>query len=128
MTHETFSTGQKGEAIARSYLQMKGFRTEAVNWRLGRRGELDLVVFHPSHNILVFVEVKTRKALLRGSPIEAVNPGKVSRIVALAEAYLVEHPPDPACQIRFDVMGIYFAGQGRPAEVTHLENAFGSNG
>lgn len=128
MTHATVTTGQRGEAVARLYLQQKGFRIEAANWRLGKLGELDLVAFHPLHGILALVEVKTRKTLLHGEPIEAVDARKVAQILALAEAYLAQHPPQVSCQIRFDVIGVYFAGKGRPAEVVHLENAFGTNG
>lgn len=120
------TTGQRGEQIASMLLQRKGFRIEALNWRLGRLGELDIVALHPQQGILAFVEVKTRKNLLKGSPLEAITPRKVRQILTLAEAYMAQHPNLAHCQIRFDVIGIYFAGNNRPAEIEHVENAFES--
>ena len=124
MTKASYVVGQKGELIAQGLYRRQGFEIKAQNWRFGRVGEIDLIVFHPQSQVLVFVEVKTRKSQNYGHPLEAISPAKQSQLWQLAEAYLAQHPPTPQMQVRFDVVGIYYPGQGRPAEVSYLENAF----
>ena len=54
------STGVAGEKAAEKFLQReKGFKIRERNWRHGR-DEIDLIAFED--DILVFVEVKTRRA------------------------------------------------------------------
>lgn len=127
MTQASDRTGLRGEQIAHHFLRGKGFRIEASNWRKGKAGEIDLIGFHPIHRILVFVEVKTRRSLSQGSPYEAVDQRKINQILRLAEWYLSAHCFDPDVSVRFDVIAIYFAGNGKPAEITHIENAFSSD-
>jgi len=124
MTQASHATGQKGELIAQSLYRRQGFEIKALNWRVGRVGEIDLIAFHPQSQVLAFIEVKTRKNQNYGHPLEAIGPTKQAQLARLAEAYLSEYPPGPKVQVRFDVVGIYYPGQGRPAEVSHLENAF----
>ncbi|WP_303675242.1 YraN family protein [Vampirovibrio chlorellavorus] len=128
MTLSSHRTGCRGEEIAQSYLKNRGFRLEARNWRSGKLGEIDLVVYHPAQSILVFVEVKTRRTGFLESPLEAISPGKVQRMLQLAEAYLATHPGHADCGVRFDLISIVFPGNNKPADVLHLENAFGTDG
>ena len=121
-------TGCRGEKIARSYMQNKGFRLEASNWRSGKLGEIDLVVYHPGLEMLVFVEVKTRKTQFLESPLDAVDAKKVHQMIHLAGAYLAAHPDYTECNIRFDLISITFPGNNQPAEILHLENAFSADG
>jgi putative endonuclease len=116
--------GRHGEQIAGALLKSKGFTIEAVNWRAGRLGEIDLIAYHPLERMLVFVEVKTRRGNLYGEPVEAVTPRKQAQLLSLAEAFMGGQNRPELEHIRFDVVSICFPGQGRPADVTHLENAF----
>ena len=111
-------SGTWGEELALRYLRRRGYTLVERNYRT-RYGELDLIVRH--HNTLVFVEVKTRRGVGFGDPLEAVTPRKQATIRALAERYLSEREPD-LDEVRFDVVGI-LAGDGAP-RVTHIENAF----
>lgn len=120
--------GTRGEEIAQSFLRCQGFRINALNWRLGRSGEIDVIAYHPQQDLLVFVEVKTRRGQMLGNPLEAVDQRKVEQLLLLAEAYLGQNSPMASTTIRFDVIGVCFSGAGQPAEITHLENAFGSSG
>lgn len=124
MSTATRSTGVYGEKIAQSYLQQKGFRLKVCNWRCGRLGEIDLVVYHPEHKLLAFVEVKTRRSTSAGSPLEAVTPVKAQRIIQMAQAYLAASPLEEGMVVRFDVVGVTLGGLRTPAVITHLENAF----
>jgi putative endonuclease len=127
MTQASNAIGQQGEHIAQMIYKRQGFRIEAVNWRAGRLGEIDLIVVHPQRRILAFVEVKTRKNAHCGHPFEAVGLRKQRQIQLLAEAYLATHPQAPNIQLRFDVVGVAYPGQGCPAEISHLESAFEAN-
>lgn len=119
------SIGRQGEQIAGAVLKRKGFRIEAANWRYGKLGEIDLIAYHPREALLAFVEVKTRRSSRYGAPVEAVDTRKQAQLGALAEAFLASHPDIQADAFRFDVISVYFPGEGKPAEVEHIENAFG---
>lgn len=110
--------GQRAEALARSYLEDKGFKVVDKNRRLGG-GELDLVAW--DRDTLVFVEVKARSGSGFGTPEEAVDANKRRRLAGAARAYLAKlEPPQPVC--RFDVVALDL-GHDRPV-VRHLPDAF----
>jgi putative endonuclease len=111
--------GGFGEQIAVRYLTDAGLRVLDRNWRC-RDGELDIVA--REGDALVFCEVKTRRGVGFGHPVEAVTPAKQRRLRTLAQRWLAaheEHAPD----LRFDVVGV-LVRPGRPALVTHLRAAF----
>jgi putative endonuclease len=128
MTQSSYQTGQKGEEVAQAVLRQKGFSIEAANWRppaeMRKPGEIDIIARHPEQHLLVFAEVKTRKSEQFGIPSEAVDIRKQQQLMALAEIYLSLHSHIPTFSIRFDVISVYSPGNGRPAEIEHLENAF----
>ena len=118
---ESGAAGRWGEELAARYLEKKGYRVEARNWRC-RLGELDLVV--RDRSCLCFVEVKLRRSMAYGTAGEAVDQRKQHKLRCAAQLYLAAHPT--RLQPRFDVVEIY-APQGtdtRAPEVRHLENAF----
>jgi putative endonuclease len=100
------------------YLTRRGYTLVERNYRT-RYGELDLILRH--HDTLVFVEVKMRRGVGFGDPLEAVTARKQAAIRALARRYLSERGPNLEA-VRFDVVGI-LAGGGAP-RVVHVENAF----
>jgi putative endonuclease len=111
--------GPRGERIAAAYLTDAGLRVLDRNSRC-RDGELDIVA--REGDALVFCEVKTRRAVGFGHPVEAVGPAKQRRLRTLAQRWLAahdEHAPD----LRFDVVGVLVRPHG-PALVTHLRGAF----
>jgi putative endonuclease len=111
--------GGLGENLAVAYLTDAGLTVLDRNWRC-REGELDIIA--RERDALVFCEVKTRRGLGFGSPVEAVTPVKRRRIRVLAQRWLAAHD-EHAAEIRFDVVGI-LVRPGRPAEITHLRAAF----
>ena len=115
----TSDLGAHGERIAAAYLTDSGLRVLDRNWRC-RDGELDIVAREGA--ALVFCEVKTRRGVGYGHPVEAVTPAKQRRLRTLAQRWLAaheEHAPD----LRFDVVGV-LVRVNRPALVTHLRAAF----
>ncbi|RBY96709.1 YraN family protein [Blastococcus sp. TF02-8] len=115
----TSELGATGEHIAVAFLTDAGLRVLDRNWRC-REGEIDLVA--RDGDALVFCEVKTRRGLGYGHPVEAVTPAKRRRIRLLAQRWLAahdEHAPD----VRFDVVGV-LVRRDQPPLVTHLRGAF----
>lgn len=91
----------------------------AQNWRCGL-GELDLVLMKGP--VLVFCEVKTRRAGGLGGPFDAVNWKKQGKLRALAAAFLASR--SIACDdIRFDVASV-ISGETGPPSVHVFEAAF----
>lgn len=115
----TTELGSRGEHIAAVYLTDSGLRVLDRNWRC-REGELDIVA--RDGDALVFCEVKTRRGVGFGHPVEAVTPRKQRRLRVLAQRWLAahdEHAPD----LRFDVIGVLVRPAGLP-QVSHLRAAF----
>ncbi|HWQ76417.1 MAG TPA: YraN family protein [Syntrophomonas sp.] len=110
--------GRQGEEIAAAYLSDKGYTILARNYRC-RRGELDIVCQKGA--VVVFVEVKTRRSSLFGSPEEAITRTKMQHIRTTALAYLAENKP--SCrETRFDVVTIMLTGDN--PQINHIKAAF----
>ena len=107
--------GAWGEALAADFLKKKKYKIVASGFRC-RFGEIDLIAKHGEY--LVFIEVKYRKNLRNGAPLEAVHPGKQFVIGQTARYYLLLHPKYQHMPCRFDVIGIL----GK--EITLIQNAF----
>lgn len=56
---QTIPIGRYGEAIAAEYLQNLGYTLKGRNVRIGR-DEIDLLLYDPEDQVMVFAEVKTR--------------------------------------------------------------------
>ena len=115
----TSELGSRGESIAATYLTDAGLRVLDRNWRC-RDGELDIVA--RDGDALVFCEVKTRRGIGYGHPVEAVTAVKRRRLRTLAQRWLAAHD-EHAPELRFDVVGV-LVRPDRPALVTHLRAAF----
>lgn len=106
----TDAVGQYGEKIVARSLEQDGWEVLARNWRTAR-GELDLIA--RDGDALVAIEVKTRRGLGYGSPLEAVTPAKVARLRQLVAAWLAEQP-ESFSQVRIDVVGVMIPRAGAP--------------
>jgi len=115
---EHITIGAQGEEIAARYLLSKKYEILDRNYRC-RHGEIDIIARRK--NILIFVEVKTRRSCAFGSPLEAVSLKKQRSISSVAQAYL-QHNRLFGSAARFDVIAVLL-GSGIP-EIEHLENAF----
>jgi putative endonuclease len=115
--------GTQGEEIAAQHLAARGFRVVARNWRpraVGLRGEIDLVAVRG--NLIVVVEVKTRRGEGFGGPLAAVTWEKQRRLRRLAAAFLADSGLR-ARDVRFDVIAVRVGPSGATS-VEHLEGAF----
>ena len=110
--------GSGGERAAADFLLARGYHVLERNFRC-RGGEIDLIAL--DGGTLVFVEVKVRRTLARGAPIEAVTAVKQARVRRAAQEYLT------FCgrvfpRIRFDVISVMKTA--RNTDITHLKAAF----
>ena len=112
--------GLRGERLATRYLCSAGWTVMARNYRFGRR-EVDLVV--RKGPLLAFVEVKTRAGGGCGHPEEAVTWKKRREIEAVAAEYLVRNACAD-CPVRFDVIAVEVASDGRVTRFQHLADAW----
>lgn len=109
--------GRSGEETAARYLKRIGCRILHRNYRT-RCGELDLVCM--DGDVVVFVEVKSRRSRRCGSPLEAVDGPKQGRLRNAALLYLQENRlQESFC--RFDVIGIEPDAENA---LIHVKNAF----
>lgn len=111
--------GMRGEELALSFLSGLGYHLLEKNYRC-RLGEIDLIM--KDGQTLVFIEVKTRRSTLYGSPQEAVGPAKQAKIRRLAGYYLLTKGIKEQ-QLRFDVVAIQFERKGKH-RVEHLKGVF----
>lgn len=110
--------GRIGEDEACYYLMHHGYSLLDRNWR-DRHLEIDIVA--EWHGEIVFVEVKTRRNEIFATARQAVTPGKQSRIIEAAHAYLAQHRLDSP--YRFDIITV--VGEQRPFVVSHFPSAYG---
>ncbi len=115
-------SGHWGEAAAADFLRRKHYKILACNYR-SRFGEIDLIA--QKKDMIVFVEVKTRRNEHFALAREYVTNRKQERILASAQIWLEQN--QTTLQPRFDVIEVY-APEGmltkRP-KIIHLEDAFG---
>ena len=78
----TTSVGRGGEALAKEYLEARGYQPLRQNYRSGPR-EIDLIMRYGE--TIVFIEVKARTKTQFGTPAEFVTPAKRKLLTLAAE-------------------------------------------
>ena len=111
--------GKKGEDLAVSLLQNKGYRILETNYRI-KIGEIDIVAY--DDGTYCFVEVKTRKTKSRGLALESIAAAKQRKLCRVAQWYISSHDLFDA-KARFDVVAIQVERDGS-FEVSLIKNAF----
>lgn len=111
-------TGKKGEALAKSFLEKKGYKILELNWRFSR-AEVDIIAMQ--EEVLVFVEVKTRSYDYYGTPDAFVTEKKETLLADAAAAYMEEIDHD--WEIRFDIIAILLHSPNN-ISIEHFEDAF----
>ena len=112
------SVGKIGEDLAANFLEKNGYSILERNYRFGH-GELDIIA--EKNNMLIFIEVKTKKHGDFGDPINWIKRSKQLQIGRIARGYLYERGiTDLDC--RFDV--ILVTWEHGLWKIDHIENAF----
>jgi putative endonuclease len=122
MTKKSLTLGKKGEEYAAKILEASGYKILEKNHKTPL-GEIDIIAY--DKKTLVFIEVKMRRSLNKGHPLEAVTEKKQKQIIKNSMFFLNEmnwHDKD----IRFDVISIITPGISKgKTEVEIIKNAFG---
>lgn len=116
----TKEIGDFGERTAEDYLVEMDYSILERNYRL-KFGEIDIIA--SKDEVIVFVEVKTRKSNLFGEPSEYVDRKKQERVRKTAMVYADVENTD----MRFDVIEVFYEekkGKLFVVKVNHIENAF----
>ncbi len=109
--------GELGEAIAKEHLIQEGYEVIATNWRY-KRGEIDVIA--KKEELLVFIEIKTRRANDTDTAMMNFTPQKRQRIVNAVYAYLEAHRL-PDANWRLDLIAIALPYQKAPL-IQHSED------
>ncbi|HIU63502.1 MAG TPA: YraN family protein [Candidatus Avacidaminococcus intestinavium] len=112
------SFGRWGEDKASDYLARKGYTILARNYRC-HYGEIDIIGL--KNQEISFVEVKSRKSLTYGRPIEAVTRIKQQHIKITAHYFLCDYDSYFA-KIHFDVIEILVTGN--KFIINHCQDCF----
>jgi len=114
------SLGKKAEEAASEYLSKKGYKIVARNFRCSF-GEMDIIA--EDADVLVFVEVRSRRSSFYGLPQESVDWLKQQKLRRLASYYLkINNVSDRKC--RFDVIGILFDQDKKVKSLELIQDAF----
>ena len=118
MNHLEF--GEQGEQLAADFLRKQGYQLLARRFRT-KIGEIDIIA--QKGGTIVFVEVKTRSSSFYGTPAQAVNRRKQTKIINVALNYL-NYTNNYNAPIRFDILEVMNSGNGMTVS-NHITNAFG---
>ncbi len=127
MARVTMALGRYGEEVAAGHLEAAGMRLIQRNWRCNL-GEIDILAL--DGDVLVVCEVKTRRGVGFGRPVEAVTAAKLARLRRLAVRWLtttsqaeLAEGEEPILRrvsnVRIDVIGVLVPA-GAPVQIDHL--------
>jgi putative endonuclease len=117
---EHLQVGVRGEEDAYFHLRKLGYRIVAQNYRSpNHEGEIDLIGW--DHDVLCFVEVKTRRTHDVKAAAAAVDRHKRREIAQVALEYL--RKAAPLCQWRFDVVSVYYDSFNPHPQIDLFRNA-----
>lgn len=111
----TQALGRFGEDTAAQHLVSAGYEVLDRNWRCGV-GEIDIVA--RDGETLVVVEVKTRRGVGFGAPLEAVTARKAARLARLGVEYRRSAGLSPA-PLRIDLVGVLLPRHGA-VQIEHV--------
>ncbi len=115
-------TGEWGEAVAAKDLKQKGYKILGKRVRIGTRDEIDLIA--RDGEVLVFIEVKTRKSERFGRPASSVDRKKRHTLSRGAVRY-IKRLKTPHVYFRFDVVEVIGEIDAPVSPIIrHIENAF----
>jgi putative endonuclease len=112
--------GAAGERLARRHLEQQGYQFITANWRRAY-GELDLVMRNA--DVLVFVEVKTRRGDRLGAAEESVSLAQSRRLLQTAQSFVAERPELANLFWRIDLVAVTLSPSGAVSRLTHIVDA-----
>lgn len=109
--------GKFGERISTEFLERRGFEILERNWRCPY-GEADIIAL--DEDVLVFIEVKTRKGSEETIPEVAIDAQKIAIYEKISKAYLNIHPGYEF--VRFDALSltVFSNDSGKIRHITNI--------
>ncbi len=121
MTKYKKKLGNWGEELAKEYLRGGQYRLIAAPFRC-KLGEIDIIA--KEGDIIVFVEVRTRKGSRFGSPLESITQSKQRQMIRVANFYIHFITTEQFKYCRFDVLGIIQKPDLTEPQIIHVKDAF----
>ena len=106
-----------GEAAAKQYLENKGYKIIKQNYRT-KYSEIDLIA--KKDDILIFIEVRTKRSGVFVTPEESINQKKLKKLYWNAEAYVAINKYKK--QYRIDAVCIILNPDNTINKLEHHEN------
>ncbi|MBP1759132.1 MAG: hypothetical protein H6Q63_49 [Firmicutes bacterium] len=103
-----YSLGKSGEEFAARLVVGSGLNIVARNYRCPK-GEMDIIA--SDRDLLVFIEVRTRRSSYRGWGEESITHQKSQRLRAIAAYYVLQQRYSSWPCLRFDVIAIRWVGE-----------------
>lgn len=114
--------GDLGENLAEKFLVAKNYKIIKRNFHC-RFGEIDIIaVDYSKVENLVFIEVKTRRTSLFGTPEESITHLKINKILKTALYFLNSSSQKLPYIWRVDVIGIELNERSGVNRISHLKN------
>ena len=128
--------GAFGEKLAQKFLKKAGYKILATNYQK-KVGEVDIIAIETKRarkkrgdyeslspllkkeDVIIFVEVKSRKSTRHGEPADAVGYTKKKHYDSLARTFFMLNPKFGGMPYRFDIIEVV----GEEIK-SHLINAF----
>ena len=117
MKRENLLIGYRGEAVAKRYLQNKGYRIIEQNYK-NKYAEIDLIV--RDKKVLVFIEVRTKIGEKFGTPEDSLNRNKIKKLIRNATAYTAQK--GYAKDYRIDAICIVLDEGKKVKRIDHYQN------
>ena len=109
-----------GERVAAAHLEARGYRVIERNFRTAE-AEIDLVAM--DGDVIVFVEVRTRRGGAAGMAQLSVDARKQRQLVRAVDTYVASHDAVADAPLRIDVVTVELRADGTLREVVHFEDA-----
>lgn len=109
--------GIEGESVAVNFLKANGYKILERNFTT-RCGEIDIIARKKSS--IVFVEVKTRTSDIFGTPSEAVDRKKLSKLTSVANQY-IQKTKLKNFSFRFEVVSVTRQNDSWHCEIIPVE-------
>ena len=112
--------GAKGERRAALYLRLHGYKILERNW-LFHHKEIDIIA--RKGELLVFVEVKSRRDMSGVAPQFSVTREKKKNIITASRAYIAKHNIQRMV-FRYDIIEVDLSKKLPLSGINHYEHAF----
>lgn len=112
--------GQQAETLALKYLQQQGLSQLQRNFSC-KCGEIDLIM--QDNEFLVFIEVRYRKKIHYGHPLETINYAKQQKIIKTVQYFLMKHPQYCDMPCRIDAVALNSQQPGVTEQIDWIKNA-----